>query len=134
MWPAQLRKACQEGDLEIVQNILDNGYFTGEELDAARDGQGRTPLVMACFGSCNRDVVQLLLDRGSDLNATFGTVRASVWRRCGLGLVPSGAVLLLLRRRCCMACSICRANQASSQAEGDGRGAWRGRCGRRRCT
>ncbi|MGO4556773.1 ankyrin repeat domain-containing protein, partial [Stenotrophomonas sp. 2YAF22] len=60
---AQLRDAASRGDVEAVREALD----AGADLEA-RDGQGRTALLLATHGN-NVDAARELIEAGADVNA-----------------------------------------------------------------
>jgi ankyrin repeat protein len=58
-----LANAAAQGDLELVQRLLEAGADVND-----RDSWGHTPLMSACWGG-HKDIVQILLERGADVNA-----------------------------------------------------------------
>lgn len=60
---AQLRDAASRGDVDAVREALD----AGADLEA-RDGEGRTALLLATHGN-NVDVARELIEAGADVNA-----------------------------------------------------------------
>jgi ankyrin repeat protein len=79
-----LVEAVQRGDLERVRTILD----ANAELINQRDESGATPLHYAAFHG-HRPVVQLLLERGAEINSTDGR----------FGATPTGWAIEYLRER-----------------------------------
>ena len=66
-WKGKLLEACQEGQTEIVELLLDN-LEDADEVTAL-DGRGKTALILACEHG-HRDLVKLLLDHPRiDINA-----------------------------------------------------------------
>ena len=59
-----LSLAAAQGDLELVQQLLESGVDVNDT-----DAWGHTPLMSACWGG-HKEVVQVLLERGADVNAT----------------------------------------------------------------
>lgn len=59
-----LPKAAAQGNLELVQQLLDAGADVNNS-----DVWGHTPLISACW-SGHKEIVQILLERGADPNAT----------------------------------------------------------------
>ena len=60
---AELVLAASDGDLSSVTQMLDALGFSVDALD----DDGSTPLMAACFGG-HADLVELLLERGADVN------------------------------------------------------------------
>lgn len=63
---AALHHACERGHVNIVRSLLEN-----EAIDANDPGDSRTPLDIA-LNYNNADVVELLLNKGVDVNAVHG--------------------------------------------------------------
>ena len=79
-----LTNAVSHGDVNQVRTILDENH----ELVHQRDELGATVLHYAAF-SGHREIVQLLLDRGADINATDDR----------FGATPTGWAIEYLRER-----------------------------------
>ena len=60
---AQFLIACERGDVDTAQWILDRGVAVD-----TRDTRGNTALMVACR-NCQIDVVKILLERGADVHA-----------------------------------------------------------------
>jgi ankyrin repeat protein len=65
-------EAVKQGDLERVQAILESD----DRLANQRDESGATPLHYAALNG-HRQIVQLLLERGADINGTDNQFRAT---------------------------------------------------------
>jgi len=116
-----LHVASQEGDVEIVQSLLDNGADVNEPDTAYRtpvlyasrwgrvevtkllieygadvnfqDGNGWSPLLLAA--RCEHtDVVRLLLDHGADVNAKGPTSRTALHIASNYGFLEGAKALL----------------------------------------
>jgi len=59
-----LSHAAAQGDLELVQQLLEAGADVH-----SRDAWGHTPLMSACWAG-HKEIVQVLLGGGADVNAT----------------------------------------------------------------
>jgi len=59
-----LSNAAAQGDLELVQQLLEAGADVNNT-----DSWGHTPLISACWAG-HKDIVQVLLERGADVKAT----------------------------------------------------------------
>merc|ERR1719215_1542755 len=59
----ELFEASRTGDVELLQELLDEGYSSDE-----RDSQGNTLLIHAASNG-HSDIAQLLLQNGADVNA-----------------------------------------------------------------
>lgn len=68
-----LHWACSRGDLKLVKAILSDSEFARykEDVLEEEDASGWTPLHIA-VSTDNRELVQLLLDAGADVDATTG--------------------------------------------------------------
>ena len=60
-----LHKAAQDGDMEAVRILLDNGADVNKQDD---NGHGYIPLHWAVFEG-HLEIVRLFLDRGADINS-----------------------------------------------------------------
>ena len=79
-----LMEAAKRGDAEQAGQILE----TDEGLANLKDQSGATALHYAAL-NCHRQVVQLLLERGADINCTDGL----------FGATPAGWAIEYLRER-----------------------------------
>jgi ankyrin repeat protein len=77
-----LIEATKQGDLERVKGMLE----TDDRLANLRDESGATPLHYAAMNG-HRQIVQLLLERGADINSTDGR----------FGATPAGWAIEYLR-------------------------------------
>jgi len=78
----KLLKAIQEGNLELVRSLIDADATLVKQLEES----GGTPLHFAALGG-QRDIVQLLCERGADINA----------RDAEFGATPTGWAIEYLR-------------------------------------
>ncbi|CAH0000049.1 unnamed protein product [Clonostachys byssicola] len=84
-----IRRFAEYGNLNIVRNLLDNGCHVDGEAAVRRAGHRGTPLYLASrYG--NADVVDLLLERGADVEKT----RLNNFRPL-LGAIKSGNIYIV---------------------------------------
>ena len=75
-----LTVACRVGNINAI-NVLLN---TGADPNNA-DSAGRTPIHHAITGGCSKEVIQVLIDHGADVNARDIKNATALWNACSKG-------------------------------------------------